>query len=117
MADFVAVVRGDALEAADGDRFPVDTASPAGRLAGAVAGSAEDAREDVRLPVQHVGVGVFPLRDQPDVFRHIRVRRTGPLAVDNLMVVLGIRDVRGTQTVILAGGNALSPSAGAFSRR
>ncbi len=49
-------VRGDALEATDGDGLSVDAVAPAGRLAGPVAGASEDAREDVGLAVQHVGV-------------------------------------------------------------
>ncbi len=49
VADIVALVGGDALEPADGDRFAVDASAPAGRLAGAVAGAPEDAREDVRF--------------------------------------------------------------------
>ena len=117
VADVVAMVGGDALEPADRDRLAVDATAPARGLARPVARAAEDAREDVRLAVEHVRLGVPPLRDQPDVFRHVGVRRTGPLAVDDLMVVLRIRDVRRTQVVVLAGDIALSPSAGCFSRR
>ena len=43
------------------------------------------------LAVEHVRVGVPPLRDQPDVFGHVGVRRARPLAVDDLMVVTGIK--------------------------
>ena len=94
-----------------------DTTAPAGRLTGAVARPAEDAREDVGLPVDHVRVGVATVRDQPDVLRHIGVRRTGPLAVDNLMVVPGIGDVCWAQAGPVLGDTALSPSVGGFSRR
>jgi hypothetical protein len=54
--DVVLEVGGDALEAADGHRFLVHPAAPAGRLAGAVADAAENARKDIRPPVDHVGV-------------------------------------------------------------
>ena len=91
--DVVAQVRRNALEPADGDRLSVYSSAPAGRLAGPVAGAAEDAREDVGFPVEQVGLGVASLGDQPEVFRHIGVRRTGPLAVYDLMVVLRIRGV------------------------
>src|SRR6185312_7991554 len=37
-----------------------------------------------------IGVGIAPRRDQPDVLRHRRVRRTRPLAVDHLVEVVGI---------------------------
>ena len=65
----------DALQPADRHRLVLDPAAPAGRLAGPVADAPEDAREDVGLAVQHVGVGVTALRDQPDVARG---RRCGP---------------------------------------
>src|SRR5262245_16675980 len=117
MSDVVTLVGRHALQAANRDRLSVDSNAPAGRLAWPVARSSKDTWEDVRLPVDHVRVGVPTLRDQADVFRHIGVRRTSPLAVDNLMVVLGIADVRRTQTVILVGDTALSPSVWRFSRR
>src|SRR5581483_3836103 len=68
----VLVVGSDALQAADRDgfllaldqRLVLDAAAPAGRLAGAVAGAAQDPGEDVRLPIDHVGVGVAPVGDQ-----------------------------------------------------
>ena len=44
-------------------------------------------------PVQHVGVGETPLGNQTDIFRHVRVRRAGPLAVDDLVVVVGISGI------------------------
>ena len=47
----------------------------------------------VRLPVDHVGVAVAARGDQPDVFGNRRVRRAGPLAIDDLVEVVGRRDV------------------------
>src|SRR5688572_29335593 len=111
------MISGHALQPADRHGLAVDAPAPARWLAGPVACAAEDAREDIGLPVHHVRVGVPALCDQPDVFRHICVCRAGPLAVDNLMVVLGIRDVRRTQAAILSGDIALSPPVGTFSRR
>ena len=89
--DVAAMIGGDALQPADRDRLPVDASAPARRLARPVAGAPEDAREDVRLAVEHVGVGVAPLRDQPDVFGDVGVRRARPLAVDDLVVVVRVR--------------------------
>ena len=80
----------DALEATDGDRLSVDAVAAAGRLAGSVAGAPEDSREDVGLPVEHVGVVELALSDHPDVARHVGVRRTGPLAVHDLVVVVRV---------------------------
>ena len=96
-ADIAFVVGGDALQAADRHRLLLDAAAPAGGLARPVAGAAEDAREDVRLPVDRPCLGIAPRRDQPDVFRHRRVRRAGPLAIDNLMEIVGITDIGGLQ--------------------
>ena len=92
--DVVLVVGGDALQAADRDRLVFDAAAPAGRLAGAVAGAAEHARKHVGLPVDHVGVGVTPCRDQADIFGHRRVRRAGPLAVDDFVEVVRVAKYR-----------------------
>ena len=92
--DIASEVGGDALEAADRDWLVLDPAAPAGGLAGAVARPAEDAREDVRLPVEHVGVVVPLLGDEADVARYVGVSRAGPLAIHDLVVVVGILDVR-----------------------
>src|SRR5690606_13093451 len=89
----VLVIGGDPLQAADGDRFRLDAPAPAGRLAGAVAGAAEDSRKDVGIPVHHIGVGIASGGYQADIFRHRRVRGAGPLAVDDLVKVVGIADV------------------------
>ncbi len=89
VADVVLVVGGDALQAADRDRLLLDPAAPAGRLARAVAGAAENAGKDVRLPIDHVGVGVAPGGDQADIFGHRRMRRAGPLAIDDLVEIVG----------------------------
>ena len=93
VADVVLEVGGDALEPADRDRLLLDAAAPAGRLAGPVAGAPENAREHVRLPVDHVGVAVAARRDQPDVFGNRRVRRAGPLAIDDFVEVVRGRNV------------------------
>ena len=86
-------IGGDALEPADRDRLFLDAPAPAGRLAGPVAHAAEDAREHVGFAIEQVGVGKTPLRDQPDVFWNIGMRRTGPLAIDDPMVMIGIRGI------------------------
>ena len=86
-------VGGDALEAADRHRLLLDAAAPAGRLAGPVADAAEDAREHVGIAVQQVRVGEAPLRDEADVFGHIGVRGTGPLAIDDLVEIVRMRSV------------------------
>src|SRR5258708_5029326 len=94
MRDFAAMIRGDALEAADGDGFRVtfligQSSAAAGRLAGAIASAAEDRREDVGFPVQHVGGREFALRDEANVFRDVGVRGAGPLAINDLVKILG----------------------------
>jgi hypothetical protein len=76
--------------AADRDRLLLDAAAPARGLAGAIARPPQDAREDVRLAVEHVRVGVPTLSDESDVFGHVGVRRACPLAVDDLVEVVGV---------------------------
>src|SRR5262249_46372815 len=96
----VLVVGGDALQAADGDRFRLlghflDPAAAAGGLARPVAGAAQDARKDVGMPVGHVSVGITPRRDQPYIFRHRRVGGTRPLAIDDFVKIRRVPDVGG----------------------
>ena len=67
--------------------------APASRLARPVAGAPQHAGKHIGMPVDHVGVGVTPRRDQPDIFRHGRVRRTCPLAVHDLVKVIRILGV------------------------
>src|SRR6185503_11779016 len=88
LPDVVLVVGGDALQAADRDRFLLDAAAPAGRFARPVAGAPEDPREYVGLPVDHVGVAVAARRDQPDVLGHGGMGGARPLTVHDLMEVV-----------------------------
>ena len=91
--DIAAQIGGDALEAADGDGLDPSfgqASAAAGGFAGAVAGAAENAGEDVRLPIEHVGIGVPALRDQTNVFGNVGVGGTSPLAVDYFMKVVRI---------------------------
>lgn len=92
--DVVLEVGGDALQAADRHRLFLDAAAPAGRLARSVAGAPEHARKHVGLPVDHVGVGIPPVCDQPDIFGNGCMRRAGILAVDHLVEVLRVGNVR-----------------------
>ena len=93
IGDVIAQVGGDAFEAADRHRFAINALPAAGRFAGAVTGSPQDRGEDVGLAVDHVCVGETALGDQPDVFGHVGVSGTGPLAIDDLVVIRGIADV------------------------
>src|SRR5918996_4608616 len=108
MRDLALQIRGDALEPADRHRLSVYAGATAGRLTRAIARAPKNSREHVRLAVQHVGVGVPPERDQPDVLGDVRMRRTGPLAVDDLMVIARIVDVGGLHVhTIIAARSAL----------
>jgi hypothetical protein len=99
--DVAFVVRGDALEPADRNRLVLDAAAPAGGLARPVAGAAENAGKHVGLPIEHVGVAVTPCRDQSDVFRNGGVRRTGPLAIDDLVEIVRGRNVGGFHSLLV----------------
>src|SRR5262249_47838351 len=92
-SNVVLEIGGDPFQAADRDRILLDAAAPASRLARPIARAPEDSREHVGLPVDHVGVAVATCRDQPDVFRHGRVCRTGPLAIHHLVEVVRRRNV------------------------
>ena len=98
------VVGGDALQAADRNRFRLfptallDPRAAARRFARPVAGAAEDAGEDIRHPVHHVGVGIAAGGDQADVLGDRGVGRARPLAIDDLVEIGGIDDVRCLQS-------------------
>src|SRR6266446_1793792 len=106
-ADVVLVVGGHSFQTADRDRLGLgvvlflDAAAAARGLARPVARAPEDAGKHVRFPVDHVGVGVTPCCNQPDVFGNGSVGGTGPLAIDNFMEVVGILDVCRLQRVSL----------------
>ena len=95
MTDFTLEVGGDSLQAANGDGRAIQAAAAAGGLARTVAGTAQDAGEHVGFPVDHVGISVLALRDQTYVLRNISVGRTGPLAVHDLVEVIGVPDIAG----------------------
>src|SRR5262249_5197957 len=90
---FFAVIRGDAFQAADRDGFLFDASASTGRLAGTIADASKDAGEDVRCAIDQVRFGVASLTNQANVFGNIGVSRTGPLAVDYLMEVVGVTNV------------------------
>ena len=108
-ANVVLVVGRHPLQPADGDRFGLevrlavldraflDATAAAGRLARAIAGASEDAGEDVRFPVDEIGVVVTPVGDQPYVLGNRGVGGTRPLAIDNLVEIVGTSDIRGLQ--------------------
>ena len=92
-ADVVLVVGGDALQAADRHRLLLHAHAAAGRFARPVAGAPKNPGKHVGLPVDHVGVAVAACRDQADVFGNRRMRRAGPLAIDDFVEVIGGGDV------------------------
>ncbi len=93
MLDIVLEVGGDALQAADRDRIVLNPAAATGRLAGAVTRASQDPGEHVGLPVDHVGVAVTPLSNQPDVLGNGGVGGASPLAIDYFMKVIRRRDI------------------------
>jgi hypothetical protein len=90
LADIFLVIRGDTFQPANRHRFFVHSAAATGRLAGAVTYTAQDTRKDVAFAVEHVGIGKSPLGNQANVFRHIGMRRTTPLAVNDLVKIIRI---------------------------
>ncbi len=90
VCDVIAQIGGNALQSANGDGLAIDALAAAGWLARAVAGAAKNAGKDIRLAIDHVGIGVEALRDHADILRHIRMRRARPLAIDNFMKIIRI---------------------------
>src|SRR6185503_10763096 len=78
MLDITLLIGSHALQAADCYWLAIQPCAAARRLTRTIASAAKNTREYVRLPVQHVGVGVTALRDHPDVFRNVRVRGARP---------------------------------------
>ena len=115
------VVGGDALQAADRHRLVLHAPPAAGRLARPVARPPENPREDIGLPVDHIGVGVSPFSDEPDVLWHRRMSRARPLAINDLVEViwrLGVRRLQSKTLCCLPDGPVLrSHGAANFSRR
>ncbi len=98
----VAMVGGNTLEAADRHRLVLDAPAPAGGLARAIAHPPQNPREDVGVAIHHVCIGEAPLGDQADVLRDIGVGRTGPLAIDDSMEIVGMRGIGGFHSVPLS---------------
>jgi hypothetical protein len=93
MLYFVLVVGRDALQTADRYGFLVDSPASAGRFARAVARPAQNSWEDVRVPIDHVSLGIPALCYQPNILRYRSVRGTRILTIDNLMKILWIANV------------------------
>lgn len=87
------MVGGYSLEAANGDRFFIHAATPAGRFAGPVTDAAEYAGKDITLAIDHVGIVKSALGYESNVFRNVSMGGTAPLAVHYLMKILGIGSI------------------------
>jgi hypothetical protein len=89
------VVCGDTFETTDGDRFFIRASAPAGLFTGAVTDTAQYAGENITFPVKDVSIGKVSLGNLPYVLRYIRMRRAGPLAVYDLVVIIRVISIRG----------------------
>src|ERR1019366_286988 len=92
--DVALQVGGDAFQPTDGDGAAVDPVTSTRRLARSVTRTTEDSGKDVRLAVQHVRVVELTLGDQANVTGNVGVGGTGPLAIDDLVVVVRILIIR-----------------------
>ena len=84
------MIRRNALQAANRDGPVFDSTTSACRFAGAVAHSPQNAGEDIGCSICQIRFAELPLGNQADVMRHVSVRRAGPLAIDNFVIVLGV---------------------------
>src|SRR5690349_1084081 len=99
MCNFTAQIGSYTFQPTDRDWFSVQPPAPARWFARPVACSPENRWEHIRLAVEHVGVGVAPLRNQPDIFGNIGVGRACPLAIDNFMKVVRVLNVCGLHSI------------------
>ena len=90
--------------------FSFDATTTTGRLARAVAGATQHAGKHVGFPVDHVRIAVASMRDQPDVFGNRGMRRARPLAVNNLVEIVGCADVCWLQNLSSKGAGISPPS-------
>jgi hypothetical protein len=63
MFDFVFVVGSDAFEATDRDGLFIDASATTRRLARTIACATKDSGKHIRIPVDHVRLGVLTLGD------------------------------------------------------
>ena len=89
------MIGGNPLETAYGHRLFIGAATPARGLTRAIADTAEYAGENIAFPVLNISFGEIALGNFADVLWHIRMRRTGPLAIHNLVVIIRVISVRG----------------------
>ncbi len=101
MRDFAAKIGSDAFQPANSNRLSVEATAAAGWLARAIAGAAKNRRKHIRLPIDHIGVGISALGDQADVLGDVGVRRARPLAVDYFVEIVRIVNVCGLHSLAL----------------
>ena len=107
-----AIVCRHALQAADGHGLAIQASSAAGRLARPVTSAAQYPGKHIRLPVQHVRIRVAALRNQPNIFRNVCMGRASPLAVHNLVEVVGVTDIRPSHKGIVTNLDSVGPRNG-----
>jgi hypothetical protein len=95
------MVGGHPFQTTDGDRCLFNPLAAAGRFTRAVTDSSENAGKDVGLPVDGKGLVIFAVADQADILRNRRMGRTGKLAVNNFMEILGVGNVCRFQKLLL----------------
>ncbi len=91
--DVISMIRRNALQSTDGDRLILDAAAATSRFTRSIADATENAREYVRLAIFHVRIAELTLGDHANVRGNIGMGRTAPLAINDLVVVIGIRGI------------------------
>jgi hypothetical protein len=84
------MIRGDAFQTTNRNGLFLNATSSASGLARAVTNAAEDTGEHVRIAILHVGIAEPPLGDHSYIFRYVSVGRTAPLAIDDLVKIVGL---------------------------
>ena len=91
--DLVLVVGRYAFQPTYRNRLFVNASATARGFARAVACAAQNAGKHIRIPVDHIRLGVLALGDQADVLRHRRMSGTRILAIHYLVEIFGVFDI------------------------
>ena len=112
--DVFPVISSNPFQAANSDRLVFDAPAPASWLAWAVTHATQDARKNIGFAVFDIRITETALRDESNVFGYIGVGRTGPLAIDYFVKVIGIRSISRLHLFTAAGSaDAVHPLLGA----
>ncbi len=84
------MIGGYTFQAANGDRLVFNPATTTYRLARSITDPAQYPWKNIGIAVLHVRIGELPLGNHADIRGNIGVGGAAPLAIDNLVKVVGV---------------------------